>query len=106
MVSSFESREGCSVVDIDGPLRAPLDSSLRDRVAALLLRGERRIRLDVAGLTDIDAAGVGELVHMLNMTTSVGGVLQVVHASRRVGELLHAAGLSRVLATNGTPWPS
>jgi hypothetical protein len=37
------------------------------------------------------------LVGALNTTNAAGGVLQVAHASRRVGQLLHTAGVLQLL---------
>src|SRR5262245_10670944 len=87
----------CSVLEVSGTLRAPVTADLRERVAALLERGERRIILDLKSLTDIDAAGVGELVHAFNLTTAAGGALHVARATARTRRLLLAAGLSGLL---------
>ena len=57
-----------SVLEVEGTLRAPMNRELGHRVEALLCRGERRVVLDLVRLTDIDAAGVGELVGAFNMT--------------------------------------
>jgi hypothetical protein len=51
-----------SVLEVEGTLRAPMNRELSHRVETLLCRGERRVVLDLVRLTDIDAAGVGELV--------------------------------------------
>jgi hypothetical protein len=39
-------------------------------VYSLLLDGERRILLDLGRLSDLDAGGVGELVHAFNTTNA------------------------------------
>ena len=86
-----------SILEVEGALRAPVTSELRQGVHARLVRGERRILLDLSRLSDIDAAGVGELVGAFNTTSAAGGVLQIAHASRRVGQLLHIAGVLQLL---------
>jgi len=78
-----------------------LNSELSQRVQSLLSDGERRILLDLSRLSDIDAAGVGELVRAFNTTSAAGGVLQIAHASRRVRKVLQIAGVLKIL-TGGT----
>jgi anti-anti-sigma factor len=91
---------GCddtTVLHIVSRLRAPVSTELRHRVHALLRRGERRILLDLSRVSDLDAAGVGELVRAYNMTSAANGVLRVAHAFGRVRELLTRVGLFDLL---------
>jgi anti-anti-sigma factor len=104
-ISVYELRRGvvsavlgsCSpaicVVQLDGPLRVPVDGALRHRVRALLGRGHRDIVVDLARVPTVDAAGVGELVRAYNLTNAAEGVLRIVHASAWVRRLLESAGL-------------
>jgi anti-anti-sigma factor len=87
-----------SVLEVEGTLRAPIDMTLRQNVEALLSCGQRRIVLNLARLSDIDAAGIGELIRAYQMTSAVGGVLQIAHADRRVRQLLEVAGVLSVLS--------
>jgi anti-anti-sigma factor len=59
----------------------------------LLRRGERAIVLDLARVSSIDAAGIGELVRAYNITAAMDGELRIMHATKRVRELLERAGL-------------
>jgi anti-anti-sigma factor len=77
-----------------------MNGELGHRVEALLCRGERRVVLDLVRLTDIDAAGVGELVGAFNMTNAAGGILRIAHASRRVRHLLHVTGVLSLLSAD------
>jgi anti-anti-sigma factor len=86
------------VLQIEGPLHAPLKAGLRHIVRALLRRGQRTIVLDLAGVPDIDAKGVGELVRTYNMTNAVNGTLQIVHATTWVREILDRARLLDLLS--------
>ena len=101
-------------------VRPPVPSALRRAVTALLLDGERHILLDLAAVTDLDAAGIGELVQVSNLTTAAGGTLQIARARASVRRLLDRVGLLRVLedastrastigaadegSHDGTPW--
>ena len=80
-----------NIVPVEDPLRTPISRALRYKVHELLRRGERRIVLDMSGVSSIDAGGVGELVRTLNMTANVNGVLRIANASRWVRELLEHA---------------
>jgi anti-anti-sigma regulatory factor len=59
--------------------------------------GERHISLDLGGLTDLDAAGIGELVNVSNMTTAAGGTLHIGGARTSVRHLLDRVGLLQFL---------
>jgi anti-anti-sigma factor len=81
------------IVQLEGKLQAPVNSELSERVEAALARGEQRILLNLSRLSDIDAAGIGELVRLFNMTKAVGGGLQIAHVTGHVERLLGMTGL-------------
>lgn len=87
-----------SVLEVEGTLRAPIDMTFRRTVEALLRRGQRRIVLNLARLSDMDAAGIGELMRAYHMTSSAGGVLHITRRRRRVHRLLDVAGVLSVLS--------
>jgi len=88
------------VLYIDRPLRVPIDAQVRHCVKALLRRGERDVVLDLTGVTNIDAAGVGELVRAHNMARAVNGTVHVVNATAWVRQLIERAGLGELLLTD------
>ena len=96
VVLKLHRRSSC-VVAVEGPLRVPVNRALRDNVRALLRRGERTIVLDLAEVTRIDAAGVGELVRAFNLTAAVNGRLRITNASPWVREVLERAGVFDLL---------
>jgi anti-anti-sigma factor len=67
------------------------------RVETRLDRGERWLVLDLRTVSEIDAAGVGELVRAFNRTRAAGAVLQIASASRRVQTLLDVTCVSKLL---------
>jgi anti-anti-sigma factor len=85
------------VVQIRGALRAPMSGELRHCVQALLGRGERRIVLNLAGVSELDAAGLGELVRAHNIAVSAGGVLRIANAGGRIRTILGRVGLLALL---------
>jgi anti-anti-sigma factor len=90
-------------LDLQGALRAPIDGVLRSRVESLLTRGIRRVVLDLSGVSDIDAAGVGELVHLFNTVTTAGGVLEIERMSPHVHRVLDVAGVLGLLTAVESP---
>jgi anti-anti-sigma factor len=91
--AALESDTRPWIVQLEGKLRAPVNSELSERVEAALARGEQRILLNLSQLSDIDAAGIGELVRLFNMTKAVGGGLQIAHVTGHVERLLDITGL-------------
>jgi len=90
-------RKSSRVVTVEGPLRVPVNRAVRDDVRTLLRRGERLIVLDLAAVTRIDAAGVGELVRAFNLTAGANGRLRITNASPWVREVLERAGVFGLL---------
>jgi anti-anti-sigma factor len=92
-VAREEHAGGVSVLHLVGALRWSLSPALRQRVEALLGRGERTILVDLTGVTAIDAAGVGELVRVRAMADLVNGELWIENASATTRALLERARL-------------
>jgi anti-anti-sigma regulatory factor len=88
---------GRMIVEIDGSLLAPAAAALRDAVGAALLDGVRDIHVDLAGVPEIDAAGVGGLMDVHLAAIAVDGSLTVVNACRRVFQLLERVGVAHLL---------
>jgi anti-anti-sigma factor len=90
-------RKSSRIVAVEGPLRMPVNRAVRDNVRALLRQGERVIVLDLAAVTRIDAAGVGELVRAFKMAAAVNGRLRITNASPWVSAVLERAGVFGLL---------
>lgn len=104
--SGSESRHGCqdtSILHIEGSLHAPASSELRQDIEALLRAGRRNIIVNLARVSDVDAAGVGALVAAYNATIAARGVLRVTHVFGPARELLTRVGLLDVLKEEGEP---
>ena len=97
MTAALDPRMPFAILPLEGALRAPATVKLRRRVEALLGGGERQVVLDLADVSEIDAAGIGELVRAFNAMTAAGGVLQVAHASQHVRKLLQVTGVLTLL---------
>lgn len=92
-VAREQHSDGVTVLCLEGPLLAPVGLELRRQVEALLRRGERLLLLDLAGVDDLDAAGMGELVNVYRMAAAANGALQIARATGKVREMLDLAGL-------------
>ena len=75
------------------PYRPTLTAELRHRVRAQLRCGEREILVDVGRLSNIDAAGIGQLVRVYNVTKAVKAEFRLANATSRVREVLQRVGL-------------
>jgi anti-anti-sigma factor len=87
-------------LDLEGSIRAPIDGVLRSRVESLLHGGARRVVLDLSGVSHIDAAGVGELIHLFNTAAAAGRVLEIGRMSPHVRRVLDVAGVLELLAAD------
>jgi anti-anti-sigma factor len=88
---------------LDGPLHASLGLQLWRRVHQMLCSGTRRIVLDLSRVTDIDAAGIGELVRAYNLTSAANGALRVTQVPARIRDLLVRVGLFDLLSDDRDP---
>jgi anti-anti-sigma factor len=105
MTSIQEERwANVSTLHIGGPLRVPLDLELQRTVRAMLRRDFRRIVLNLAAVSDIDAGGVGELVHLHNMAAAADSELRIANACPRVRELLGLARVFDLLSGRAREW--
>ena len=96
---------GSSILHITGPLRVPLGLELHRSVNTILRGGVRRIVLDLAAVSDVDAGGVGELIHLFNMASAAHTELRFANACRRVRELLDRARVLDLLTGARRWWP-
>ena len=86
-----------ALLRVEGTLRMPVDGVLRSRVESLVRNGVRRVLLDLSGVSTIDAAGIGELIHTFNAAAAAGGVLEIAQMSPHVRRVLDVAGLLGLL---------
>jgi anti-sigma B factor antagonist len=86
------------VLDIKGPLTSSGDSNekLKGRVRALINRGCSRIVLNLAGATQIDSAGLAELVRCYAMFNRHGGRLTLTQVPKPIEALLSISKLTAI----------
>jgi anti-anti-sigma factor len=102
-VGRQEWSTGLSILYPKGDLRAPVSPELRRRVETLLGRGRRFIVLDLSNVTDLDAAGLGELVRVHALAAAARGELWIRNTTGRTRKLLDLAGLFEILSVPSPP---
>lgn len=88
---------GVTIIDITGDLTVPDNpGALREKVLALLQRGECRILLNVENLRHMDSSCLGEIVASYTATASTGGMLKLEHVGPHLRDLLHTTKLDAI----------
>lgn len=101
MIRLREERSGgVRILYVEGPLRVPLNGDLCHSVHTLLRCGARRILVNLGGVRDLDAGGVGELVRVYNVALRSQNDLRISEATPWVRELLDRAGLLELLSAD------
>jgi anti-sigma B factor antagonist len=85
-----ERRVGAvTVLDLDGEVRAGASlDALHDAIGRLLKEGRNQILLNLAGLSAIDAGGLGELLLGNVELNKSGGQLKLLHPTRALREMM------------------
>jgi anti-anti-sigma factor len=98
LVREVQRSAGVWVLHVQGPIRVPVNRDLRHRVQSLLHRGAHRILVNLSGVWDLDAGGVGELVRLYNLARKFQRDLRIAEATPWARELLDRAGLFQLLS--------
>ena len=86
-----------SVIDATGKITLGEGSStFRDTLRELTARGEKKVLLNLDGVTYIDSSGIGELVSGFTSVTNQGGQLKLLNLAKRVKDLLQITKLYTV----------
>jgi anti-sigma B factor antagonist len=86
-----------AIVDLNG--RITLGEStgiLRDELRSLLSQGSKQIVLNMAGVTYVDSAGLGELVGVYTTATNQGGAVKLLHMQGKLRDLMQITKLHTV----------
>ena len=75
-------------VRLDDTKWFPFKGELPHIVRARLRRGERTTVVNLAGVSSIDAAGIGDLVCAYNIAIASNGALRIANTNPRVREML------------------
>ena len=89
------------VLDLSGQITLAKgdDQLLKDKVNSLVHQGNKRILVNLANVTHMDSAGLGELVGAYTTVTKSGGSLKLVNLTKRLEDLLSITKLLTVFDT-------
>ncbi|MET0751757.1 MAG: STAS domain-containing protein [Pyrinomonadaceae bacterium] len=77
------------ILDLQGKINLGAESSqLRQTIRSLVEEGEKKILLNLAGVSSIDSSGLGELVSGLATLQRNGGDLRLVNLNERLSEMI------------------
>ena len=88
------------VLDVTGQITFTQgDMLLKDKIHSMLHQGHKKILNNLAGVSYIDSAGLGELVGSYTTVTRAGGSLKLENVTKRMHDLLSITKLLTVFET-------
>lgn len=72
-------------------------ASLHDKVRSLAQQGHRKVLVDLAAVSFVDSAGLGELVQASSTVKNHGGALKLASPTTRLRDMLVLTRLTSVL---------
>jgi anti-sigma B factor antagonist len=89
-----------TVLDISGQITLSKgDQEFKDKINSLVHQGHKNILVNLAGVTHVDSAGLGELVAGYTTVTKAGGSMKLIGLTRRLHDLLAITKLLTVFDT-------
>jgi len=94
-IKLISKHDGVLLIEVSGSLTA-LDHRLIDTIAGYLEAGHRNFVLRMSGVTNIDSAGLGQLISVYKLINDGHGTMRVLSPSQRVRERLRTTRLDTV----------
>jgi anti-sigma B factor antagonist len=86
-----------SILDVSGSVTLNDGADqVRDKVKSVLQDGKRHILVNLAKVSYMDSAGLGELVQAYSTVSKAGGALKLVSPTKRLQDLLVITKLATV----------
>jgi anti-sigma B factor antagonist len=86
--------DGISVIELAGRVTlGEATGKVRDAVRDVVSKGERKVVLNLSGVTYMDSAGLGEVIGAYTTMKNQGGEMKLVGASGRALDLLQVTKL-------------
>ena len=86
-----------SIVDLNGKITLGENTIvLRDAMNGLLGDGQKNIIVNMAGVSYVDSAGLGELVGKYTTATNQGGAIKLLHLQSKMKDLLQITKLHTI----------
>jgi anti-sigma B factor antagonist len=90
------------VLDLAGKLTSDSSGRLKDKVASLLFQNQKHIVMNLAELTYVDSAGLGEMVASHSTASRQGGSVKLTNVGKRIEDLLVLTRLLTVFDVHDT----
>ena len=89
-----------AILDLSGKITLGESTGvLRDEIASLIAQGETKILVNMAGVSYVDSAGLGELLGAYTTAASHGASLKLLHLGGKMRDLLQITKLYTVFQT-------
>jgi anti-anti-sigma factor len=90
--------DGTAVLRVDETrLTYPILADFAAATTSLIAKGERRIVLDLSGVTYVDSATIGCLMDLYRQATAAGGTMKLAGVQKRVETMLTMTGAHHFL---------
>jgi anti-sigma B factor antagonist len=95
---------GVAIIDVAGDLRVPSENPavLREKVVAVLNRGERHILLNFENLQFMDSSCLGEIVESYKTAAAKGAILKLAHTGYHLRSVLETTALASIFESYET----
>lgn len=88
---------GVTILDVSGHVTLSDGADqIRDKVKGVLAEGKRHVLINLAQVSYMDSAGLGELVQAYSTVSKSGGALKLVSPTKRLKDLLVITKLATV----------
>ena len=89
-----------TVLDLSGQITFTQgDQQFKDKVNSLVHQGRKNILVNMANVTHVDSAGLGELVGAYTTVSKAGGSMKLLNLTKRLHDLLAITKLLTIFDT-------
>ena len=102
MSTEFTTRQSgeVTIVDVEGSVTIGKDAiGLGNTLRELAKSGHKKVLLNLAGVSYMDSAGIGEMVSGLTTIAHHGGVMKLVNLTKNVQTLMKITHLNSIFQT-------
>ncbi len=97
MKSEIRDVNDVRIIELSGKITIGTgDVKIRELVDNALEEEQKKILLDLAGVTAVDSSGIGEMVACYTTVTKRGGQLKLLRLSPKIKDILHVTQLITV----------
>jgi len=97
MKSEIRDVNDVRIIELSGKITIGTgDVKMRELVDKALEEGQKKILIDLAGVSAIDSSGIGEMVACYTTVTKRGGQLKLLRLSPKINDILQVTQLITV----------